>query len=71
MEGLFDKEVRKDTLLVLFGLCTNLSVGWLGSIFILPIFFETNPLLLLTANLTSAIFVLIGVMWFAGKARSL
>jgi len=71
MRGLFDKEVLRDTLLVLSGLCTNLSAGWLGSIFILPIFFDTKPLLLLTANLTSAIFVLVGAIWFAGKARSL
>lgn len=66
-----DKEVLRDTLLVLSGLCTNLSAGWLGSIFILPIFFDTKPFVLLTANLSSAIFVLIGAIWFAGKARSL
>ena len=71
MKGLFDKEILRDTLLVLSGLCTNLSAGWLGSIFILPIFFDTKPLLLLTANLSSAIFVLVGAIWFAGRARSL
>lgn len=71
MMGMFDKEVLRDTLLVLSGLCTNLSAGWLGSIFLLPIFFETKPILLLTVNLPAAIFVLAGAIWLAGKARTL
>ena len=42
--------VDKETLLVLSGWFANLSAGWFGSIFVLPVFTDTKPWLLLTVN---------------------
>ncbi len=65
MKRFFDK----DTLLVLSGWLSNISAGWFGSIFILPIFSDSNPLLLLTINIPSAILFLILSIWFDNKGR--
>lgn len=62
---------EKDTLLVLSGLFTNLSAGWLGTIIIVPIFSEASLPELLTVNLPSAIVALVLAILLARKARGL
>lgn len=49
----------KEILLVLAGWFANLSAGWFGSLFILPIFVETKPALLIGVNLPASILALL------------
>lgn len=55
----------KHVLLTLSGWFTNLSAGWFGSIFILPVFFDTKPMLLLTVHLPAAILSFVLAVWFS------
>lgn len=57
--SLMVKILDKDAALVLSGWLTNLSAGWFGSIFVLPIITEPDRLLLLTVNLPLAIMALV------------
>ncbi len=59
----------KDSLLVLSSWFSNISAGWFGSIFILPLLTDSNPLLLLTVNLPSAIVFLLISIWLDKKGR--
>lgn len=61
----------KDTYLVLSGWFANLSAGWFGAIFILPIFTDTRPILLLTINLPAAILTLFLAILFQKKGITL
>lgn len=61
----------KDTLFVLSGWFANLSAGWFGSIFVLPIFLETKSLLLFTVNLPAALLALLVAIRLAKKGGSL
>lgn len=49
---------------------TNLSAGWFGSIFILPILSDANPILLLTVNLPAAILTLWLAIFLARKGKN-
>lgn len=59
----------KETLKVLSGWCSDISAGWFGSMFILPIFTDSNPLVLLTVNLPSAILFLTISIWLSKRGK--
>jgi len=61
----------KDILLVLSSWFANISAGWFGSVFVLPIFFDVSPFRLLTVNLSGAIVSLALAIWLAKKGRRL
>jgi len=61
----------KDVLSILSGWFGNLSAGWFGSLFILPIFFEPKPVLLLTVNFPAAILTLVLAVLLAKRSRRL
>ena len=64
---LFDKDI----LLVVSSWFSNISAGWLGSVFVLPIFFDVSPFSLLTVNLSGAIVSLGLAIWLAKKGKRL
>ena len=64
-----DKFFDKQSLFVLSGWLSNISAGWFGSIFILPLFTVSSPVLLLTVNLPFAIVFLILAIWIDKKGR--
>lgn len=63
--------LEKNTLFVLSGWFANLSAGWFGSLFVLPIFLEAKPLLLFTVNLPAAFLALLVAIQLAKRGGSL
>jgi len=60
---------NKEGSLVLSGWLSNISVGWFGATFVLPLFTDSNRLILLTVNIPSAILMLSLAIWLAKMGK--
>jgi len=71
MGDLFDKELSREILFTVSEWLINLSAGWFGAVFVLPLFTEGRILLLLTINLPAAILGLTLAVILKRKAKAL
>ena len=71
MTNIFDKVFLKDLLITLSEWLINLSAGWFGSVFFLPFFTNSNPILLLIINIPAAILGLVASIILKRKANRL
>lgn len=71
MRDLVDKELSREILFAVSEWLINLSAGWFGAVFIIPLFTEGRILLLLTINLPAAILGLIIAVILRRKVKRL